>query len=305
MRVSPWLWFSATSFITTKVWEEAEALSSEIIQDIELGRERLSKVILKAIRLTQILNDLDVRQEFAQASSGHMGKSIEQLEYDVAKGEALLQGTYQGTSPGSSPFEKKWILRDLDLANEALASRRTRIHSYVTGRYYEMRFSGLANDVFERIRSRVDSTIGVTVPGAVEKLVSAYNNLASANPEDWSNAAHSCRRVLQALADAVFPPQDGTRTRNVNGKQIKVRLGASQYINRLIAYIEDSSESEIFTEIVGSHLRYIGDRLDSVFNAVQKGSHNTLSKEDADRCVVYTYLLVGDILLLGSPPSPQ
>ena len=84
-----------------------------------------------------------------------------------------------------------------------------------------------------------------------------------------------------------------------------IKLGADQYINRLVAHIEDSSESDRFNEIVGSHLGYMGDRLDALFGAAQKDSHATVTKEEADRCVVYTYLLVGDILSLSTPqPIP-
>ena len=51
----------------------------------------------------------------------------------------------------------------------------------------------------------------------------------------------------------------------------------------------------------GSHLRYLGDRLDSVVLAGHKGTHDDIvSREEADRYVVYTYLLVGDILSLLS-----
>lgn len=141
------------------------------------------------------------------------------------------------------------------------------------------------------------------MPDAVRKLASVHDNLVSDNPEDWSNAAHSCRRFLQNLADVVFPPQVKPRTAIVDGEPRKRRLGREQYINRLMDYIEDSSESGRFTELVGSHLKYIGDRLDSISRATQKGSHRTVTKEEADICVVYTYLLVGDILSLrsGSP----
>ena len=297
---------SPTFNIATKVSEETEALSSEILEDIEMGREHLSNVVLRVIRLAGILNDPDVQREFERMSSGYdpsagRPKSIEKCEYDVAKGDAVLQGTYQGTAPGTALYEKKWILSGMDATIKQLASRRTRIHSYVANKHYAIGCSGLVNNVFERTRAQVDSLIGITVPDAVEKLVSAYNDLASNNPEDWSNAAHSCRRVLEALADAIFPPQDGTRTRN--GTEVK--LGDGQYIDRLMAYVDDSSKTKRYTEIVGSHLHYMGHRLDALFKAAQKGSHDTLTREEADRCVVYTYLLVGDILSLRSTPSSQ
>lgn len=71
------------------------------------------------------------------------------------------------------------------------------------------------------------------------------------------------------------------------------------YINRLICFVEDNSKSERFNELVGSHLEFIGNRLDSIYHAASKGSHTDItSREEADRCVVYTYMIVGDILSL-------
>ena len=70
-----------------------------------------------------------------------------------------------------------------------------------------------------------------------------YSNLLSENPEDWANAAHGCRRVLHELADTLFPPQEETRSRSVNEKDTEIKLGSNHYINRLLAYVEDSSAS--------------------------------------------------------------
>lgn len=245
-------------------------------------------------------------------------ESIEQMEQTVEMATISLQAAqdpnisissanqYQAVPvpPGNS-YERTNIRVEMRQASERLASRRTLIYGYAARKHYEMKFAGVADDVFGRIRSSVDASIGFTVPDAVKKLTAVYENLRSDNPEDWANAAHSCRRVLQDLADAVFPAQVEPRIRKVNGKEIEVKLGVDQYINRLVAYIEDSSQSDRFNEIVGSHLDYMGDRLDALFGAAQKGSHSTVTKEEADRCVVYTYLLVGDILSLSTPqPTP-
>ncbi len=283
--------------VTAQVLMEAEALSGEIIQDIESARMPLSTIGLKALRLARILNDSQVQQTFMRQNAGGVAtESTKELENAVEKGKAVLSSTLQ--LPGH--YEGKWALQEMDSATKELASRRTLVYEYVIRKHYEIRFSSLAEDVFGRIRSRIDSSIGHAVPNAVQKFMAVHDNLSSDNPEDWSNAAHSCRRILQDLADAVFPPQEKPITRMVDGKPKEIRLGADQYINRLIAYIEDSSESGRFREIVGSHLRYIGDRLKALFSAAQKGSHSTVTKEESDRCVVYTYLIVGDILSLGS-----
>ncbi len=76
----------------------------------------------------------------------------------------------------------------------------------------------------------------------MQRLSAVYENLQSENPEDWSNAVHSCRRILQDLADVVFPPQDEDRIRIVSGKEQVVRLGMDNYINRIIAFVEDSTD---------------------------------------------------------------
>ncbi len=173
--------------------------------------------------------------------------------------------------------------------------RRAFLYSYVLTKHYELKFSGVASDVFSRIREGADSAIGRLLPQAVQKFSAVYDNLSSSNPEDWSNAAHSCRRILQALADALFP---ATEPRVIKGKSIN--LGADSYINRLICFAEDHSNSKIANQIIGSHLHFLGDRLDSLFAGAQKGSHTEiLDRSEADRIVVYTYLLVSDILALA------
>mgnify|MGYP001051991965 CR=1 FL=1 len=181
-----------------------------------------------------------------------------------------------------------------------LENRRNFIYQYVLRKHYELKFSGIANDLFSRYRLEVDSKIGKKLPKSINKFSAVYENLVSENPENWANAVHSCRRILQDLADAVFPPTSETRLRKSGNQDIEIKLGNNEYINRLIAFIEDNSDSERFEELIGSHLSYLGDRLDSVFKASQKGSHSTVTKEEADRYVLYTYLLVGDVLSLIS-----
>jgi hypothetical protein len=234
-------------------------------------------------------------------------RSIAQFESEVAlAGPALAAAVdpdvslssanpMQTVSPGiGNMFERQGIRNNQSLNSARLAKCRAFIHDYVSRKHYELEFSGIADDVFSRTRERVDAMIGSTVPTAVRRLTAVYENLASENPEDWSNAVHSCRRVLEDLADALFPPSDEVRTRD--GKQIK--LGKENYINRLVAFVEDRSGSQRFSELVGSHLDFLGDRLDAVIKAAQKGSHATVEREEADRYVVYTYLLIGDLLSL-------
>jgi len=201
-------------------------------------------------------------------------------------------------APTGNVSERRRLRVQITQASKRLSSRRSLIYEYVSRSHYELKFSDVAQDVFSAVREGVDRGIGSVVPDAVLKFNAIHDNLCSQNPEDWSNAVHSCRRILQDLADALFPPQSETRTITVDKKDREIKLGRDQYINRLMCFTQDNSSSSRFEEIVGSHLRFIGDRLDAIFKAAQKGSHSSVGQVEANRYVVYTYMIVGDILTL-------
>ena len=235
-------------------------------------------------------------------------ESIQQLEDQIATGKIALQAAQDRDvsvssanptqfvgAPAGNTYERNGIRTSIDTANKRLASRRSFIHQYASRRHYELKFSGAAQDVFASVRETVDGSIADVVPEAVQKFASVHDNLRSDNPEDWSNAVHSCRRILQALADALFPAQAESRAA---GSGHEINLGPDNYINRLACFAEDHSNSARFKELVGSHLGFLGDRLDAVFGAAQKGSHSSVTRDEANRYVIYTYMLVADLLSL-------
>ena len=202
------------------------------------------------------------------------------------------------TAPRGNNSERQGLLNSIRDKSKFLAERRMFIYEYVSTIYYELKFSDVSNEIFTRIRHKVDNKIGNIVPDSIKKFAAVYENLLSDNSEDWSNAVHSCRRILQDTADVLYSPC-ADKIVESNGKKSTIKLGSDNYINRLIAYIEENASSGRFQEIAGSHLSYLGERLDSIFKATQIGSHDIISTQDeADRYVIYTYLVVGDILTL-------
>ncbi len=237
--------------------------------------------------------------------------SIRELETKITSGEVAILSSknpdivasttpYQGLLNKENQNYRVNIRKSMLESSSRLASRKAFIYDYALKIYHELKFSGIADDIFTRIRRRVDDNIGNLLPDSVQRFSAVYGNLQSDNIEDWSNAVHSCRRILQNLADKIFPSTDTKREKN--GKSIS--LGKEQYINRIIAFAEDHSTSDRYKDLVGSNIKFLGERLDSIFQAAQKGSHTDIIKqEEADRYVVYTYLIVGDVLSLWSENS--
>jgi hypothetical protein len=83
------------------------------------------------------------------------------------------------------------------------------------------------------------------------------------------------------------------------GKETKtIELGPPHYRNRLVTFVADQSASGTFASVAGSTIEFLSDRLEALFNASNKGTHADISRVDAGRYVIYTYLVVGDILSL-------
>src|SRR5680860_681264 len=58
------------------------------------------------------------------------------------------------------------------------------IHDFAIRRHYELKFSGVAQDVFSAVRTEVDRDIGNLVPGAVQKFTAVCLLYTSPSPRD-------------------------------------------------------------------------------------------------------------------------
>lgn len=312
------------------VLREALELCGETLRNIELGDIPLSFTALKASRVARLVGDIDNERLFTYEAVGYpcspggdMSPDVFQLALGAGRRTSGFDRTGQFSNEmveggsieviaqalkncemaleraGTSAQEAAVYRRSAMRYSQLLASSRGLLHDYLSRKYQKLKFSGMTDDVFSRIRARVDSAIHEEIPETSRKLTSAYENLQSTNDEDWSNATHTCRRILKDLADELFPPTTATRERELNGRKITVHLGASHYINRLLAFVEDHSKSPHFSAVVGSNLRFLGERLEAVKDSAHKGTHDVIRRQDeADRYFAYTYLLVGDLLLL-------
>ena len=53
-----------------------------------------------------------------------------------------------------------------------------------------------------------------------------------------------------------------------------------------------------YWDVVGADISSIGMRLDAINDAVCKGTHAEITKDEASRYIIHTYLLISDIVAL-------
>lgn len=199
--------------------------------------------------------------------------------------------TFCRISPISNASERQSALITAGKSEKILSQRCAYIYEYVSQCYSELKFSGLIDNIFNRKRRLTDSLIDSIFPESVPKLSSVYDNLNSENSEDWANSVHSCRRIFECLADKLYPAKEG-------GDSMSPKLGKQHYINRLIAYVGERIDSKSYKAIIGAELKYIGEKIHKIYTAVNKGTHATVGKSEAENYVIYTYLLISDLLAI-------
>jgi hypothetical protein len=130
-------------------------------------------------------------------------------------------------------------------------------------------------------------------PDAINKLRVTYENVISTtSSESWSHVASSCRRIIKDVADVMFPAQ----SKSVISDGKEHRVDDSAYINRILTGIKEKSGSGTSFEFTKSMFNYVNAFLTNIQKYASKGDHSVFTKIDSSRCLVYTYLLLGDIL---------
>lgn len=173
-----------------------------------------------------------------------------------------------------------------------LAGIRNRIYEFLDNVILGLEYGGIPEMIFEDIRKEVDSKMVDLCPDAINKLQVAYENTSSTNPESWSHVASSCRRIINDVADTIFPAH--SQPVKVDGKEYAVT--DEKFINRIIVGLKSKSTSKKTFEFNQSMIEYVLAFLRNIQSYSSKGDHSKFSKTDASRCVVYIYMLLGDIL---------
>lgn len=185
---------------------------------------------------------------------------------------------------------------------ELLSSLKAAIHAYVTDTLIAIEFGDVAESIFDALRQDVDTFVRSHCPKAAEKLLAIAERMAEGTSEVYAEALTSCRRLLMAVADSVFPASDKDWV-DASAKPRKV--GTENYKNRLLGFIEGRLTSDGSRAILENELEHLCSRLDAVYEKVCKGVHAEVSVEEARLAIIEGYIFVGEIARLHKGNGQQ
>lgn len=196
---------------------------------------------------------------------------IEERYSDLARNKKGNDGTYYKTP----------------LYNH-LSYVRRKAHDFASELYNKLRFSGTVSNSFDLLKIVVDDKLFDLNPVLAEQLMIAFRSVSASKAEEWSQALTSCRRILEGLADELYPANQVAH----KGRT----FGQAQYVNRLWAFMDNAIESESNRDLAKTHVDFLGSWIEKTNKIANKGVHADVEQIEAVKAVFHTYLVIADLL---------
>lgn len=298
--------------------EHVLLLAQELLDDIELSRLSAEALLLKATRLARLAGSEKIQRWLSYEIGGYNPRDKISLEfmsltgrwsnYDQKKGyweplaqqEASIQALKIELQSVRVPDGTNAIgiinniLKKTSSSRQQIQTRSgiksrviSALHEFVASIYYEKVFSGLAENIFESYKEEIDARIAEECGDVLEKLPFIYDRLREGDSEAVSQGLTTCRRIIDAFANAIYPPTD--KTIEIGGNTLK--LGANYHQNRLNAYIAERVLSD-------SRRQKLRQSLSNLYSPVSAGVHDEVTPQEAKALLLSTYLFLGEVLTL-------
>lgn len=155
--------------------------------------------------------------------------------------------------------------------------------------------SDALSDSLGFLADQVITRFSDTAPELGNKLWSAIRTYDRAEVvEDYAQVAVSCRRLVEYMADQVFPSQDTP----VGGRKV----GPAEYRNRLLAYADNERASDTNIDLICVSTEMLSQQLEKLVELANKGVHADIYRHEARRCLLRTIMILDDILSLRERP---
>lgn len=275
--------------------------------------------VRRALRIAKLRGDGDAttRLNFELDFDGHKGlvetyptvlesfmegRDIGEIGLDAGLeegGRYLIASIDQLCEPAIDPpmeLSTRTKMRRANLAQlQAHIAVRVRAYTfqYLVGCETQLRFATAAEDIFTEHRLATERHLADVAPDVLDQLNAAIDRAGAEGGEARSHALTSCRRVLVAVADYVYPASPDPY---VDGSGTTRPVGAGQYRNRILAAVEISTAGSTYRGALAASVEHLAQWLDRLDELTQKGVHETVSEAEMRHGVIQTYLLAGEVL---------
>jgi len=264
----------------TMYTEPLNELITALLKNPDPNSESYKKTIPKLIKpldelelkheIHYIPEELEIKSEQSGGGYSNIG-FIEERYADLVRTKRGNDGTYYKIN-----------------LNKHINYVRKKAHEFASSIFNQVKFSGTTRNCFDLLKEAADDRLLDLNPSLAEQLMLAFKSVSSEKEEEWSQALTTCRRLLEGIADEIYPARDT----KINGRP----LNQSNYINRIWAFMDESINSSSNKELAKTHIDYLGAWIEKTNKITNKGVHADMGRLEAVKAVFHTYLVVADLL---------
>ena len=213
-------------------------------------------------------------------------------------------GEYAAIATGNLTSAVSRKTNDLILAIKAgvkkLSILKSQYYDYAVKWQIELTFGHLTKAIFDSYQEKIDLYYSLLPKTILQKMSTIENMMQDCNPEKYAHVLTTCRRLWSEIANLlfseVFPDNSIETYKTLSGKTINVSKDHDN--NRLSAVIEKLQSKAAKNTLIGSEIVYLVDWVEQINDIQNAGVHSNVTKELAERCIIHTYIALGDILSL-------
>lgn len=273
----------ACALIDTKKYEESEKYKSKIVD--ELPRFNASEWQVP-IEKSKIRHE-DIKHEILKALNEiciENSKTFKTAQFNKIGFCKILQITENHLEYNINYLEGKGLIeRDKDY----MYIKQKGIEWLEQGRYKDR----IIDPITSEIQSFVHDKLNEINPDIFDRLLNIKQQLIE-KEKDFKDIAFGCRDIIQDFTHSLYRPKylpEGEKAPKKSETKRKLRFVLQNRLNN-----SEKTERELLEGLIEYLYRYF----DCINSLIQKGVHEDIEKSDAERCLIYTYLFIGDVLSL-------
>jgi hypothetical protein len=286
-----------TQDMTTGQISDAMLRDARVNLELLLGSEEAERLWLAAARRHITIRTIRGQRDKVRA------ESISQLEASLAQ-LAEVSDSYRKPPDNLTPIDTYHVARSYDAAAAKLLPLRRDlenllervkqdVHDFLIETERQIELGQRRPHIFDRAREYIEGALRGRAPDALEKFRAAEKAVESGQPEDLAHALTSCRRMIKALADALYPATNQMIV-GIDGRERC--MSDDLYRNRLLEYVTQRLRGGTHADLVKETFRSLDNRLKRLNELSSKGVHDAVTRAEAETCIMWTYLTAADIL---------
>lgn len=185
-------------------------------------------------------------------------------------------------------------------SEKRLAILKSQYYDYAVRWQIDLQFGNTAKKIFDEYQESVSLFFADLSTPILQKLSAIENLMEDGNPEQYSQVLTSCRRLWESIAkqlfDELLPSYKDKIYKTKSG--IEIDISGDHYNNKLSAIIEILTGKSAKNTIVGSEIIYLIDWMQQINKLQCSGVHSEITRSQAMRCIIHTYIALGDLLSL-------